>query len=66
MNKITKYLKSKTVWFGSILVALGAIQTYLPQIQTLISADTYSIATAAIGVVVIVLRAVTSTSLNQK
>ena len=34
MNKITKYLKSKTVWFGSILVALGAIQTYLPQIQT--------------------------------
>lgn len=66
MNKITKYLKSKTVWFGSLLVTLGAIQTYLPQIQTLISADTYSIATAAIGVIVIVLRSVTNTSISDK
>ncbi|MEF8758327.1 MAG: hypothetical protein V5B36_00945 [Candidatus Accumulibacter sp. UW25] len=59
-------LKSKTIWFGLLVTILGALQVYLPSVQTLFDDVTYGILTAIIGVLVIVLRYVTTVPLEQK
>lgn len=61
-----KILKSKTIIFGLVITLLGAVQTNLPYVQAILDPVTYGIATAVIGVVVIVLRFYTSTSISDK
>lgn len=61
-----KYLKSKTVSFGLLLTVLGAVQMYLPSVQQMMTPEAYGMATFAVGVIVVVLRAVTVQSLDQK
>lgn len=39
-------------WYGLLLVALGAAQANLSQIQTLISAKTFALLTMGVGVAV--------------
>lgn len=60
------YFKSKTVSFGAILIALAVAQEVLPQLQTLLPAGFYGAATGVVGAIVIILRALTSTSLVDK
>lgn len=66
MAKIKNAYKSKTVIFGALLTAAGAIQTALPELQVLLDPTTFGIVTSIVGVTVIVLRFVTSTGLDTK
>lgn len=66
MKWLKKLLKSKTLVFGFLVTVLGAVQTYLPNVQALFDPVTYGVVTAAIGVLVIVLRAVTTQPLEDK
>lgn len=61
-----KILKSKTIIFGLFITALGAFQTYLPNLQALFDPVTYGVLTAVVGILVIVLRFLTSTSISEK
>lgn len=61
-----KIRKSKTIIFGFILTLLGAIQINLPSAQAAFDPVTYGIITAVIGVLVIVLRFYTTTSIGDK
>jgi len=61
-----KIIKSKTIIFGFLLTLLGAIQTYLPSAQAAFDPVTYGIATAVVGVLVIVLRFFTTCSIGDK
>ena len=47
---------SKTYWLGTVLVVLGAVQVYLPEVRESIPADWYPIILAGVGVVVMILR----------
>lgn len=58
-----KATKSKTIKFGLAVTLLGAAQTFLPQVQGLLTPDLYGIITAAIGVTVVGLRYATSEGL---
>lgn len=61
-----KIIKSKTIIFGFLVTVLGAIQTYLPNAQAAFDPVTYGVVTAIIGVLVIVLRFFTTTSVGDK
>jgi hypothetical protein len=63
---INRWCKSRTVLFGFVVTLLGALQTYLPNIQEYIAPKTYGLLTAAIGITVIVLRFLTTVPLKQK
>jgi len=53
--------KSKTLWFSFALVVFGALMDNLPQIQSLIDPKYYGVLIIAIGIIVAVLRFLTST-----
>lgn len=63
---ITKALRSKTLLFGYGLTILGALWDNVALVQQLLPAETAGKATAAIGLVVVLLRAVTSKPLGEK
>lgn len=60
-------LKSKTAWFGAALVALpDLIPLLTPQLEQVLDANAYKRMMNVAGVVVILLRFVTSQSLKEK
>jgi len=59
-------LKSKTVVFGLLVTIFGALQFYLPAVEKLLDATTYGLITAGIGIIVIVLRFLTTVPLDEK
>jgi hypothetical protein len=60
-------LKSKTAWFGAALVALPDLITVLaPQLEQMLDANSYKRLMNIAGIVVILLRFVTSQSLKEK
>lgn len=59
-------LKSKTMIFGMAVAALGAVQMFLPSVESLFTPETYGALTSAIGAVIMILRAVTTTSISEK
>ncbi|WP_028995844.1 hypothetical protein [Azonexus hydrophilus] len=61
-----KIVKSKTIIFGFVIMLLGAIQTYLPNLQAALDPVTYGIATAVVGVLIIVLRFFTTIPVSEK
>jgi hypothetical protein len=58
--------KSKTMWFALILVILGFIADNFNYVQNVIDPQYYGISYIVIGVVVAVLRFVTTTSISEK
>ena len=64
--KIIKYLKSKSVAFGTLLVAAGLLQDNVNYLQPFLEPDDYGKAVALIGIAVVILRAVTTQSLVEK
>jgi hypothetical protein len=61
------FLQSKTAWFGGLLVALPEILPMItPNLQALLSPEQYLRAVQIIGIVVIVLRATTKSSVSDK
>jgi hypothetical protein len=64
---ITGILKSWTVWFGGILVALPQIIPLIsPSLQQALSAHAYQNVTSVVGIIVILLRFKTTQSLQAK
>lgn len=60
-----KGTKSKTVWFGTALSVLGVVQMFTPEIASLIEPHG-GLFTSAVGFAVILLRAITNSSLADK
>jgi len=58
--------KSKTMWFALLLVVLGFVADNFSYVQNVIDPRYYGISYIAIGVVVAVLRFVTTTPLKDK
>lgn len=58
--------KSKTIIFAYLVIIFGIGQELLPQIQEYVSGDLYGYITSGIGFIMIVLRYITSASLQDK
>ena len=61
-----KMQKSKTMWFALALVVLGIVYDNFSYVQNIIDPAYYGITYIAIGIVVAVLRFVTTESLHDK
>ena len=60
-------LKSWTTWFGAVLVAgPELLPALMPHFKELLTPDTYSRAVQVVGIVVMLLRVKTTTSLAEK
>jgi hypothetical protein len=59
-------MKSRTMWFSFLLVIFGALFDNLPTLQAFIDPKFYSITLVVIGVIVAVLRFLTTGPLNDK
>jgi hypothetical protein len=58
--------KSKTMWFAFVLVVLGFVAENFNYVQDIIDPKYYGISYMAIGVVVAVLRFITTQPLSEK
>ena len=52
--------KSKTMWFALLLVIFGALEAGFPYLQNVIDPQYYGIILVAIGVIVAILRFITT------
>ena len=59
-------LKSKTMFFAMLLAGLGAVQEQLPQLQQYVTPQFFGYFSMGVGVVVAILRIVTTQSLSNK
>lgn len=59
-------LKSKTHIWGTLMGIAGGVAVFLPQIEDMLPPDAYKWAFIISGLVVIVLRNVTTTPISQK
>lgn len=59
-------LKSKTHNFGAILGIFGALQQFLPTVREFIPIDQYGTIFIIVGVIVIVLRNITTKPISEK
>lgn len=57
--------KSKTMWFALLLVVLGALMDNLSYIQNLIDPQYYGLVVITIGVIVAILRFITTDAIGQ-
>ena len=55
-----KCYKSKTMWFSLLLVVFGALEAGFPYLQNIIDPQYYGVLLVAIGVIVAVLRFITT------
>lgn len=58
--------RSKTYRFAAVLAALGALQVAMPSVQDAFDKQDYAIFTIVVGVVVAVLREMTTDSVGGK
>lgn len=65
-NRAKGATKSRTMYFALALIGFGAIEQALPETQSLISPDMYGILTSGVGLIVAVLRWITTTDLGEK
>ncbi len=63
---MTRARKSKTMWFALLLVVLGALMDNLSYLQNLIDPQYYGILVIAIGIIVAVLRFVTTDAIGRE
>jgi hypothetical protein len=61
-----KTMRSKTMWFSLALVIFGAFEMYFPYLQENIQPEYYGPIFMAIGVIVGILRFVTTLPLEEK
>lgn len=66
MKKLCKMWRSKTMRFALLLVIFGVIELNLPLFQNVIPPEYWGLVVTLIGVIVAVLRFVTTTSLDEK
>lgn len=59
-------MRSKTLWFSAALVVFGAIEMYFPYIQNNIKPEYYGPMFMAIGIIVGILRFITTLPLDNK
>lgn len=59
-------MRSKTMWFSLALVILGVVYDNFSYVESLIDPRLYGVLLISIGVIVAVLRFVTTTSLDDK
>ena len=65
-RKLTGALRSKTIWFSAVLAALGAIQANSDALEKFLTPSQAGLAITLIGVIVAVLRVVTTRPLDEK
>ena len=53
-------VKSRTMWFSLLLVIFGALETGFPYLQSVIDQRYYGVILVSIGVIVAVLRFITT------
>ena len=53
-------VKSRTMWFSLLLVVFGALEAGFPYLQNIIDPQYYGVLLVAIGVVVAILRFITT------
>ena len=58
--------KSKTMWFSLLLVILGALMDNISYLQNIIDPKYYGILLVVIGIVVAILRFITTQPINEK
>jgi hypothetical protein len=63
---LVQRLKSKTYLFATATIVLGAVLHLMPLVQAALTPEVYGMVVSAIGVVIAVLREVTSEPLNDK
>jgi hypothetical protein len=56
--------KSRTMWFALLLVIFGALEAGFPYLQSVIDPQYYGVILVAIGVIVAILRFVTTTPIR--
>ncbi len=61
-----KAMRSKTMWFSLTLVVFGAFEMYFPYLRENIQPEYYGPIFMAIGVIVAILRFVTTLPLEEK
>lgn len=58
--------KSKTMWFALLLVVLGALMDNLSYLQSIIDPQYYGLIMIAIGIIVAILRFVSTETIGQE
>ena len=66
LQKLKNSWKSRTVWAGTILLVLSAIQTNMIDLTAVMDPKTYGLVTFVLSMVIIALRFVTSKPLDEK
>lgn len=57
--------KSKTIWFALLLVVFGALMDNLQYLQSVIDQRYYGVIMIAVGIIVAILRFVTTEGVNK-
>ena len=63
---LAKAAKSKTMWLALLVTILGAAQTYFPNFRDMIPAHWYGPIFGSLGVIIAILRFVTTQPISQK
>jgi hypothetical protein len=63
---VTRARKSKTMWFALALVVLGALMDNLSYLQNIIDQRYYGIIVIAIGIIVAILRFITTDAIGKE
>lgn len=66
LQKLKNAWKSRTVWTGTILLVLSAIQTNMIDLAAVMDPKIYGLVTFVLSVVIIALRFVTNKPLDEK
>jgi hypothetical protein len=61
-----KARKSKTIWFAFALVVFGSLEAGFPYLQNIIDAKYYGVILVFIGIIVAILRFITTMPLQDK
>ena len=61
-----RYMKSRTMWFSFLLVVFGALLDNFSYLQSVIDPKYYGVILVVIGVVVAILRFITTQPMSEK
>lgn len=62
---LVKAAKSKTLWFSTGLTVFGALEAFLPQVQTVLGSH-YGAVLSAVGITTALLRFATTKAISEK
>ena len=63
---MSAYLKSKTLWFALALAVFGVVEMQIKVFASYMSPETFGIFNIVVGVIVAVLRVLTTVPLSEK